>query len=101
MMAPFTPHIAEEIWSEFGGQGTILDAGWPTVNPEALKEDALEIVLQVNGKMRGKITLPAGLDRAALEAAAREAPEVRKHTAGLTIAKVIVVPGKLVNIVAK
>ena len=78
-----------------------MNAGWPKVNPEALKSDALQIILQVNGKMRGKLTVPAGLSREALEAAARGSEEVKRFTEGQTIAKVIVVPGKLVNVVAK
>ena len=102
MMAPITPHIAEEIWAEFGCKPEgVMNAGWPKVNPEALKEDAIQIILQVNGKMRGKLTLPAGLSREELEAAARASEEVKRFTEGQTIAKVIVVPGKLVNVVAK
>ena len=102
MMAPITPHIAEEIWAEFGCQPEgVMNAGWPKVNPEALKEDSLQIILQVNGKMRGKLTVPAGLSREELEAAARASEEVKRFTEGQTIVKVIVVPGKLVNIVAK
>ena len=102
MMAPITPHIAEEIWAEFGCQPEgVMNAGWPKVNPEALKEDSLQIILQVNGKMRGKLTVPAGLSREELETAARASEEVKRFTEGQTIVKVIVVPGKLVNIVAK
>jgi leucyl-tRNA synthetase len=102
MMAPITPHVAEELWQQFGcAPAGVMNAGWPTVNAEALKEDSLQIILQVNGKMRGKITVPAGLSKDELEIAARDAEEVKRFTEGQTIVKVIVVPGKLVNVVAK
>ncbi|MEG1553078.1 MAG: leucine--tRNA ligase [Kiritimatiellia bacterium] len=102
MMAPITPHIAEELWAEFGCKPEgVMSAGWPVVNEAALKEEALEIILQINGKMRGKLALPTGLSIAELETIARESAEVKRFTEGLTIVKVIVVPNRLVNIVAK
>ncbi|MDO4528755.1 MAG: class I tRNA ligase family protein, partial [bacterium] len=102
MMAPITPHIAEELWQQFGcAPAGVMNAGWPTVNAEALKEESLQIILQVNGKMRGKMSVPAGLSKDDLEAAARASDEVKRFTEGQTIVKVIVVPGKLVNVVAK
>ena len=102
MMAPITPHIAEELWQAFGcTPAGVMSAGWPTVNAEALKEDSLQIILQVNGKMRGKIMVPAGIGKEELEALARDSADVKRFTDGQTIVKVIVVPGKLVNIVVK
>ena len=102
MMAPITPHIAEEIWQAYGcAPSGVMNAGWPKVNEAALKEEALQIILQVNGKMRGKITVPAGIAKEELETLARESADVKRFTDGQTIAKIIVVPGKLVNIVVK
>ena len=102
MMAPITPHIAEELWEAYGcSPAGVMNSGWPKVNEAALKEDALQIILQVNGKMRGKITVPAGISKEELEKLAQESPDVTRFTDGQTIVKVIVVPGKLVNIVAK
>ena len=102
MMAPITPHIAEEIWQAYGcAPAGVMNAGWPKVNEAALKEEALQIILQVNGKMRGKITVPAGIAKEELETLARESADVKRFTDGQTIAKIIVVPGKLVNIVVK
>lgn len=102
MMAPITPHIAEELWQAFGcTPAGVMSAGWPTVNAEALKEDSLQIILQVNGKMRGKIMVPAGIGKEELEVLARDSADVKRFTDGQTIVKVIVVPGKLVNIVVK
>ena len=79
--------------------GDILDAPWPVVEEAALARDEVELVLQVNGKMRGKLVVPAGADQAAVEAAARASPEVLKHAAGATVRKIVVVPGRLVNVV--
>jgi leucyl-tRNA synthetase len=102
MMAPITPHIAEEIWQAYGcAPAGVMNAGWPKVNEAALKEDALQIILQVNGKMRGKMTVPAGIAKDELEILARESADVKRFTDGQNIVKVIVVPGKLVNIVVK
>lgn len=102
MMTPFAPHISEELWKEFGGEPAgVMNAGWPKVNIEATKADSIEVVLQINGKMRGKVSLPAGVTPAEMEAAARSDANVQKFLEGLTIVKVIAVPGKLINIVAK
>ena len=103
MLYPVIPHLGCALWEELGfaaTYGSLLDARWPQVDPAALAQDEIELVLQVNGKLRGKITVPAAADRSAIEAAARASPEVGKHTAGAAIKRVIVVPGKLVNVVA-
>ena len=101
MLAPFAPHIAEELWSVLFAQGSVHRQKWPSYDEAATVQDEIEIVLQINGKVRDKISIPVGLDRAAMEKLAMEQPRVQELTAGKTIAKVICVPGKLVNIVVK
>jgi leucyl-tRNA synthetase len=103
VLYPVVPHTAWSLWSELGFAaelGDLLDAPWPEVDAEALEQDEIELVLQVNGKLRGKLVVPATADRAAIEAAARSSPDVARHTGGAAVRKVIVVPGKLVNVVA-
>ena len=100
MLAPITPHISHELWQRLGKQGAIIDAQWPKVDESALVQDSLTLVVQVNGKLRGQIEVPAAASREEVEAAARGNENVLRFTEGLTIRKVIVVPGKLVNIVA-
>jgi leucyl-tRNA synthetase len=102
VMYPVVPHTTWVLWRELGfadAHGDILDTAWPAVDPAALARDDIELVLQVNGKLRGKIVVPAKADRLAIEKAAREAPEVARHAAGSPVKKVIVVPGRLVNVV--
>ena len=101
MLAPFTPHIAEELWHNLGGEGSVHAQQWPGYDESALVQDEVEIVLQVNGKLRGRVTVPAGLDKEGMEKAALALPKAQEHTAGKEILKVICVPGKLVNIVVK
>ena len=98
LLSPFTPHIAEELWQELGHEPSILKAAWPDVDPAALVRDQVQLVLQVNGKVRGHIVLAAGLDPAAVEAAALADAAVQKHIEGKTVRKVIVVPDRLVNL---
>jgi len=96
------PHMGCALWDDLGyGQahGPLLDAPWPQVDPAALEQDEIERVLQVNGKLRGKLVVPATADRAAIEAAARASEEVAKHAGGAAVKKVVVVPGRLVNVV--
>ena len=100
LLAPITPHISHELWQELGHEEAIIDASWPVVDESALVQDSLTLVIQVNGKLRGQIEVPADASREAVEAAARSNENVQRFTEGLTIRKVIVVPGKLVNIVA-
>jgi leucyl-tRNA synthetase len=102
VLYPVVPHLGYALWKELGfaaKHGTLLDAPWPQVDPAALAQDEIELVLQVNGKLRGKITVPVAADRTAIEAAARASPEVAKHAAGAAVKKVVVVPGRLVNVV--
>ena len=100
LLAPITPHISHELWHRLGHDGAIIDAGWPVLDDSALIQDSLQLVIQVNGKLRGQIEMPASASREEIEAAARVNENVLRFTDGLTIRKVIVVPGKLVNIVA-
>ena len=100
LLAPITPHISHELWQQLGKSGAIIDAQWPKVDESALVQDSLTLVVQVNGKLRGQIEVPASASREEVETAARGNENVLRFTEGLTIRKVIVVPGKLVNIVA-
>lgn len=102
MLYPACPHITHALWSELGyarAVGDLLDAPWPAVDEAALVQDEIELVLQVNGKLRGSVTVPAGADKAAIEAAALASEAFQKAAAGAAPKKVIVVPGRLVNVV--
>ncbi len=100
LLAPITPHISHDLWLQLGRDGAAIDASWPVLDESALVQDNLQLVVQVNGKLRGHIEVPASASREDVEAAARVNENVLRFTDGLTIRKVIVVPGKLVNIVA-
>jgi len=99
MLAPFAPHIAEELWRRLGGKQSISGEAWPEWDDEAAREEEVELVIQVNGKVRGKSMVRAGLSDDALRKIALEDPKVRSFTEGKEIRKVIVVKGRLVNIV--
>ena len=101
MLAPFAPHITEELWSRMEGKGSVHDARWPKFDRAAIVEDEVEIVLQINGKVRDKLTVPANMEPQEMEKLALAQPKVVELTAGKTIVKVICVPKKLVNIVVK
>ena len=101
MLAPFAPHITEELWSRLFADGSVHQQKWPVYDEAATKQSEIEIVLQINGKVRDKIMVSADLDRAAMEKAAMELPRTQELTAGKQIVKVICVPRKLVNIVVK
>ncbi|MGI4841631.1 MAG: leucine--tRNA ligase, partial [Janthinobacterium lividum] len=100
LLAPITPHISHELWHQLGHSQPVIDAGWPVLDDSALVQDTLTLVIQVNGKLRGQIDMPASASREEIEAEARSNENVLRFIDGLTIRKVIVVPGKLVNIVA-
>ncbi|MBV4532760.1 leucine--tRNA ligase [Pseudomonas sp. SWRI107] len=100
LLAPITPHISHSLWQHLGHEQAVIDAGWPSVDESALVQDTVPLVVQVNGKLRGQVEMPAAASREEIEAAARNNENVLRFTDGLTIRKVIVVPGKLVNIVA-
>ncbi|MDO8274820.1 MAG: class I tRNA ligase family protein, partial [Serpentinimonas sp.] len=99
---PATPHLAHALWQQLGYAarlGPLLDAPWPQVNPQALEQDEIELVLQVNGKLRGALRVSAQAERAAIEAAAVAHEAVQKLAQGATPKKVVWVPGRLVNVV--
>lgn len=100
MLAPIAPHMCHELWKEFGNDDLVLDAPWPDVDEAALVRDSITIVVQVNGKVRGKLEMPANIDKDGAIAAAKTDANVQKFLEGATIRKEIYVPGKLVNIVA-
>ncbi len=101
ILSPMTPHIADELWSEaLVKSGFTLDVPWPDYDPEVAKADEVEIVAQVNGKVRDKMVVPTDADEKAMESAAMASEKIQAELSGKTVRKIIVVPGKLVNIVA-
>ncbi|TXS89488.1 leucine--tRNA ligase [Parahaliea maris] len=100
MLNPIVPHACHSLWQQLGGTGELLDAPWPEVDESALTRDSIDMVVQVNGKVRAKMAVPADADKDAVEAAALAQDNVQRFLDGVTVRKVIVVPGKLVNIVA-
>lgn len=100
LLSPFTPHITHELWEQLGYQTALINEAWPEVDEEALVRDSLKLVVQVNGKLRSSIEVSASASKEDCEAAALADENVKKFTDGNTVRKVIVVPGKLVNIVA-
>lgn len=100
LVAPMAPHIAEEAWHARGGEGLIADAAWPAIDAALLVDDEVTIAVQVNGKLRDTLTLPKGLTKEAAESAALASEKVQRTLEGKTPRKVIVVPDRLVNIVA-
>ena len=100
VLAPITPHASHALWQALGHDEAVLNAAWPDVDESALVKDSIELVVQVNGKVRAKLEVPASADKDTVENLAKAEPNVQKFTDGKTIRKVIVVPGKLVNIVA-
>jgi leucyl-tRNA synthetase len=99
MLSPIVPHATHVLWRELGHAGPIIDESWPTPDPAALVQDAVEVVIQVNGKLRGRITVPTSADNATVQSAALADPNVQRWIEGKAVRKVIVVPGKLVNVV--
>ncbi|SOC55648.1 leucyl-tRNA synthetase [Chromohalobacter canadensis] len=100
ILAPIVPHACHALWEALGHEAPVIDAEWPVADEAAMVKDSVELAVQVNGKLRARLEVPAAADKAAVEAQALEAENVRRHTEGKTVRKVIVVPGKLVNIVA-
>ncbi len=101
LLGPFVPHIAEELWQELGHAGGLEARGWPACDETALAASSALIVVQVNGKVRGKVTVPADADEQAVRAAALTDQKVARFLEGLTVRKVVVVPGRLVSVVAE
>ena len=99
LMAPMTPHLSEDIWAHQGGEGLVIHAPWPKADAAMLASDTLTLPIQINGKRRGEITVPADLDKAEVEKLALDTDAVQKALDGGTPKKVIVVPGRIVNVV--
>ncbi|MDX6767193.1 MAG: leucine--tRNA ligase [Candidatus Methylacidiphilales bacterium] len=99
LLAPFAPHLSEELWSVLGHPHSLSHEGWPAYDPAALVEDEVEIVIQFNGKLRGRLTVPTALPQGEYEAKVRAHPDFNAWLDGKIVRKVIVVPGKLVNMV--
>ncbi|MBT4122967.1 MAG: class I tRNA ligase family protein, partial [Candidatus Ruthia sp.] len=100
-LSPITPHICHHLWRALGNNSAIINEAWPSVDEDALAQDEVQIVVQINGKLRAKLTLSADTDKAQVEAQALADENVAKFTEGKNVVKVIVVPNKLVNIVVK
>jgi leucyl-tRNA synthetase len=101
LLSPYAPHLGEELWRNLGHSGTIAYEPWPAYSEEFCRDDSCTVVVQINGKIRDKFEASTGTDRATLEKTALAAPGALKHLAGKTPVKIIVVPDKLVNIVAR
>jgi len=99
LVAPLAPHLAEELWARLGGEGSVAWAPFPVADPRWLVEDTVQVAVQVNGKVRAQVSVPADADAAVLEAAARADEKIAAHLDGVTIRRVIAVPGRLVNFV--
>ncbi|MFM7321823.1 MAG: class I tRNA ligase family protein, partial [Armatimonadota bacterium] len=100
LLAPMAPHIADELHARLGGSAPLYRGPWPIADPELAAEDEVEVVVQVNGKLRDRLAMPAGSDAATMEAAALALAKIAAEITGKTVRKVVVVPGRLVNIVA-
>ena len=100
LVAPFIPHLAEECWETLGGKGFICDAHWPKADTSLLAKDEIVLGVQVNGKRRGEILVAADAANETVEQAALSDEGVKRHIDGKTVRKIVVVPGRIVNIVA-
>jgi leucyl-tRNA synthetase len=98
LVSPFAPHIAEELWEQTGGKGSVFDSAWPTYDPALAQEDAIELVVQVNGKVRSRILVPLDINEELAVKAALADPTVLKFVSG-TPRKIVFVQGRLLNIV--
>ena len=98
-LSPMVPHVCHTLWHELGHPEALIDVRWPAVDTEALAQDAITLVVQVNGKLRGQITVPVEADEATVRAAALAEESVRKFVGEATPKKIVVVPRKLVNVV--
>ena len=101
LIAPFCPHIAEELWEAMGHESTVCDAQWPTFDEKYLVESTVKMPVQYNGKVRFTMELPADMTKEDVEKTALAAPEGQKYLEGMTVVKVVVVPGRIINIVVK
>jgi leucyl-tRNA synthetase len=101
LLAPFTPHVCEELWMRLGRRFSVVDRLWPTANPDVAREDEIELPVQVNGKVRGHIRVAPEAPEEEVRRLAQAEPKVQEHVAGKQVVKVVVVPGRLVSLVVK
>ncbi len=101
LIAPFAPYLSAELWEELGGEGAVLRQPWPKSDPGLAKEDEVEIPVQINGKLVSVVRVPSGSDAKVIEAAALGEEKVKTRIAGKSVAKIIVVPGRAVNLVVR
>ena len=101
LLGPFAPYVAEEMWEDMGRTGPVFKQQWPAFDEELAREEGAEVILQVNGKVRSKVTVPFGTAKAELERMALEDDRIQTFTAGKQTVKIVIVPDKLVNIVVK
>jgi len=99
LLSPFAPHVADELYEALGGEGSLLARGWPVVDPEALREDTIELPVQINGKIRGRVHVTPDADEATVLTAARAEANVAAHLEGRTLKKVLYVPGRILTLV--
>jgi len=101
LLNPFTPHVCEEMGQRLGGAEGLVRAPWPAADEAAAREDAVELAVQVNGKVRGRITVPREAGEEAVRGRALEEPRVAEMIKGKEVVKVVVVPGRLVSVVTR
>jgi leucyl-tRNA synthetase len=101
LMNPFTPHVAEEMWRRLGHVDELVDHPWPVADAAVAREDEVELAVQVNGKVRSRVVVPAGAPEEDVKARALADPRVAEHIEGKSVQKVMVVPGRLVSVVVK
>jgi len=101
ILCPFAPHLAEELWEILGKPAPLSLVAWPVAEEQWLKDETIEIPVQIQGKLRGRVVVPAGADAEAMKAAAAADPRIAEHLAGKQITKIVAVPGRLVNFVVK
>jgi len=100
LLNPMAPHLTEELWERLGGETMLVETPWPECDEDLAREEQVLVVLQVNGKLRGRLEVPAGLEREALLEQARENAGIRRHLEGLEVRRIVTVPDRLVNFVA-
>ncbi len=101
MLAPFVPHMAEEIWHELGEEGSVHIAAWPEYDPQLVKDDVVTIVVQINGRVRTQLAMAADATEAEVTEAAKADPKAAAYLDSATVVKTVFVPGKLINYVVK
>jgi leucyl-tRNA synthetase len=101
LLNPFTPHVCEEMWARLGHEGGLVHAAWPAFDAAAAREESVELAVQVNGKVRGRVVVPQGATEEEVRARALAEPRVAEHVEGKQMVKCVVVPGRLVSVVVK